>query len=472
MANDDLYFLDATELTRLIRKKEVSAADVMRAHIAQIDAVNPHVNAIVTLVADRALAEAVRADADYAHHEAVGPLHGLPVAHKDLHDTKGIRTTRGSPIFADNVPAVDALPVARIKAAGGITIGKTNTPEFGLGSQTFNTVFGATHNPYDLSKTCGGSSGGAAVALACGMIPLADGSDTGGSLRNPAGWCNVVGLRCSPGVVPNDTGSWSALNTAGPMARTTQDLALLLSVLAGPDARSPLSWPESGDHFRRPLETDVRGLRIAWGVDACGLPMEPRVRAAVNATRRTFEDLGCETEDAWPNLEGANEVFQVLRAIGLASGPLGTLLAEHRAQIKETAIWNVERGLALTGEEVVNAERARGQIFLRMVAFMEQYDALVLPVSQVAPFAIEQEYVTEIDGVQMETYIDWMKTCSFITTTAHPAISVPGGFTAEGLPVGVQIVGRYHAEFALLQLAHAFEQATKYGQRRPDIALR
>jgi amidase len=216
----------------------------------------------------------------------------------------------------------------------------------------------------------------------------------------------------------------------------------------------------------------VRGLRIAWGVDFCGLPMEPRVRSTVNANRQTFEDLGCVTEDAWPNLEGANEVFQVLRAVGLASGPLGTLLKDHRSQMKETAVWNVEQGFALTGEQVVNAERARGLIFLRMVEFMEQYDALALPVSQVAPFSIDEEYVKEIDGVRMETYIDWMQSCSFITTTAHPAISVPGGFTQEGLPVGLQLVGKYHGEVALLQLAHAFEQATLFGSRRPDIAIR
>lgn len=471
MAND-LCFQTATELVRRIRKKEVSGADVVRAHIEQIDRVNPHVNAIVTMVTDRALAEAIKADSRRGKKGVKsGPLDGLPVAHKDLFDTKGIRTTRGSPLFEDNVPTVDALPVARIKAAGAITMGKTNTPEFGLGSQTFNPVFGATHNPYDLDRTCGGSSGGAAVALATGMIPIADGSDTGGSLRNPASFCNVVGLRCSPGRVPGGTGGWSPLNTAGPMARNVQDLALLLSVMAGPDPRSPWSIDEPGDRFRGSLERDVHGLRIAWGVDLCGLPLEPAVRDTVNATRRLFEDIGCVTEDAFPDLTGAKKVFEVLRAVGLASGPLGALVRDHPDRVKETARWNVEQAYRLTGADVVAAEAARTTVFLRMVAFMENFDALVLPVSQVAPFSIDQEYITEIDGVEMGSYIEWMQSCSLITATAHPALSVPGGFTADGLPIGVQVVGRYRKEFELLQLGHAFEQATRWGEMRPAIAL-
>ncbi len=470
--DNELCFQTATELARLIRKKEVSGADVMRAHLDQVDKVNTSVNAIVTLVADRALAEAISADSKRGKKgNKAGPLDGLPIAHKDLFDTKGIRTTRGSPLFENHVPTADALIVARSKAAGAITIGKTNTPEFGLGSQTFNTVFGATHNPYDLTKTCGGSSGGAAVALATGMVPLADGSDTGGSLRNPASFCNVVGLRCSPGRVPGGTGSWSPLGTSGPMARNVTDLALLLSVLAGPDPRSPWSIEEPGDRFRAPLERDVKGMRIAWGVDLCGLPLEPAVRETANATRHLFEDLGCVTEDAWPDLSGAKEVFEVLRAVGLASGPLGTHVRDHPELVKETARWNVEQAYRLSGADIVAAEAARGAVFLRMVAFMEQFDALVLPVSQVAPFSIDQEYITEIDGVEMGSYIDWMQACSLITATAHPAISVPGGFTADGLPIGIQVVGKYHQEFPLLQLAYAFEQATRWGELRPAIAM-
>ncbi len=270
-------FLPAVELARLIREGELSAVEVMEAHLSQIERVNPEVNAIVTLLPERALEEARRADAALARGEGIGPLHGLPVAHKDLFWTKGVRTTFGSPIFENFVPKADALIVERLKRAGAISVGKTNTPEFGAGSQTFNEVFGATLNPYDTSKTCGGSSGGAAVALACGMVPLADGSDMGGSLRNPAAFCNVVGLRPSPGRVPSwpSQTSWSPLSVEGPMARTVRDAALMLSAIAGPDRRSPISISEPPGRFAGPLERDFSGVRVAWSPDLGGPPLEP-----------------------------------------------------------------------------------------------------------------------------------------------------------------------------------------------------
>ena len=429
-----------------MRRKELSAREVLEAHLAQIARVNPQVNAIVTLAADQAREQALRADEAAARGEFLGPLHGLPVAHKDLAETRGMRTTFGSPIFKDYVPDFSTLLVERTQRAGAITIGKTNTPEFGAGSQTFNPIFGATRNPWDLSKTCGGSSGGAAVALACGMLPIADGSDLGGSLRNPASFCSVVGFRPSPGRVPNvpSRNAWSALSVVGPMARNVEDVALFLSAIAGPDPRAPLSIHEPGSRFAQPLERDCRGLRIAWCGNQrgnfAGLPFDRRVSAVVNSQRRAFEALGCITEDADPDFSGADEAFKTLRALGFYQQH-GALLEPHRAQMKLTVVEEIERGARLTGPEIARAETLRSQLFARIGEFMTRYDFLVLPVAQVPPFDIAQEYVTEIEGQRMETYVDWMRSCYFISMTALPAISVPAGFTPEGLPVGLQIVG-------------------------------
>ena len=470
MAANELCFLTATKLAEQLRRKEISARDVMAAHLSQVERVNPKVNAIVTFAPDQAMAGALAADEALARGELVGPLHGLPVAHKDLFETKGMRTTFGSPIYADYIPTVDALPVRRLKAAGAITIGKTNTPEFGLGSQTFNQVFGATLNPYDTTKTCGGSSGGAAVALACGMVPIADGSDMGGSLRNPANFNNVVGFRTSPGRCPGPPGSWATLSVSGPMARTVGDVALMLSVMAGPEPSSPISISEPGDRFRQPLDRDMRGTRIAWSSDFGGLPVDSRITSALESQRHVFAGLGCEIEETAPDLSGAYEAFQTLRAVGLVQ-TRGDLLTTHRDKLKDTAIWNIEQGLALTGEQVARAERLRVQVFQRMKAFMDRYEFLVVPVNQVPPFSVDLPYPMEISGMAMATYIDWMKSCFYVTVTGHPAISVPCGFTPEDLPVGVQIVGRYRDEFGVLQLAHAFEQATGFWKRRPAVAV-
>lgn len=468
---DDICFLTATDLARRIRMKELSAREVMEAHLAQIDRVNPAVNAIVTLLPEQALAAADEADRQIASGETLRPLHGLPIAHKDLVPTKGIRTTWGSPLYSEFVPDEDALIVERLKNAGALTIGKTNTPEFGAGSQTFNQVFGATCNPYDLSKTCGGSSGGAGVALACGMIPIADGSDLGGSLRNPANFCNVVGFRPSPGRVPQwprEVG-WFPLSVQGPMARTVADAALLLSAIAGPDARSPMANRESGEIFRQPLERDFRGVKIAWSNDLGGVPVEPRVTAAISAQRSAFESLGCGVVDDEPDFRDAHEIFQVLRAWYFHAN-LGDLVEKQRDQFKNTVIWNVEAGAKLTGPDVSRAEKKRTQLYHRVRTFLERYEFLIAPVSQVAPFSVDQPYITEINGRKMETYIDWMSSCYYFSITGLPAISVPCGFTSEGLPVGVQIVGRHEDDFGVLQLAHAFEQATGVWKQRPAIA--
>ena len=403
----------------------MSARDVMAAHLARIERMNPKVNAVVTLVAERAMADAARADEAQARGGALGPLHGLPVAHKDLVDTAGIRTTRGSPFYRDNVPTRDALIVSRIRAAGAITLGKTNTPEFGAGSQTFNTVFGATRNPYDVSKTCGGSSGGAAVALACGMVPIADGSDTGGSLRNPAAFCNVVGIRPSPGRVPSESGSWSALSVSGPMARSVADVALFLSAIAGPDPRSPLSIQEDGARFRAPLGRSFKGVRVAWWRGLGGIPFEPEIRRIVDSNRRVFEDLGCIVEEAEPDFTGVDEAFKspeirVQLLAVRAARARASRVGEGHDQVR-----GGPGGAAHGGRCRAGAAR-QAQAHEQSRQFFEKYEYFVLPVTQVAPFDVTTPYPTEIAGTPMSDYLDWMRSCWYISFMSNPAMSVPG----------------------------------------------
>ena len=474
MTDTTINFLTAVELARRIRRKDLSCVEVMQAHLAQIDRVNPKVNAIVTYHPEQAMEGAKAADAALQRGDAVGALHGLPVAHKDLVDTAGVRTTYGSPIFADHIPQRDMLIVERLKQAGAISVGKTNTPEFGAGSQTFNEVFGATLNPYDLTKTCGGSSGGAAVALACGMLPIADGSDLGGSLRNPSNFCNIVGFRTAIGRVPvwPSQTPWSALAVQGPMARTVQDTALMLSAIAGPDARCPVALTDDGEAFNpltHSLDRDFDGVRIAWSADMGGLPVDPRIVSVIESQRGAFGELGCEIDDACPDFTGANDVFMIMRAAGMAA-TRAELLRTHRDKLKDTVIWNIEEGMKLNAAEVGMAEVKRAALFERVRKFMDTYEFMVFPVSQHPPFDVTQPYLTEVNGVPMETYIDWMRSCYYITATGHPAISVPCGFTGDGLPVGVQIVGRHQSEFSVLQLAYAFQQATGFWKQRPAVA--
>jgi amidase len=466
----DICEMSAVEMARLLRAKRVSAREVLQAHLDRIERINPLVNAIVTLVPEQAIAAAARADEALARGNPVGPLHGLPIAHKDLQLTAGIRTTFGSPVFKDFVPSHNSLLVERIAQAGAIVVGKTNTPEFGAGSQTFNPVFGPTRNPYDRAKTCGGSTGGGAVALACGMLPIADGTDMGGSLRNPASFCNVVGLRPSAGRVPvwPSTMAWSTLSVEGPMARSAADAALLLSAIAGPDPRSPIALAESGARFASPLDRDFANVRVAWWTDLGGLPVDRRVSAQVNAQRRAFESLGCITDDAEPDFSDADEIFKTLRAVAFVASH-GETVARHRGMVKDTIQWEVDRGQRLSAVDVARAETKRTALYHRMREFMERYEFFVLPVSQVPPFDVAQPYVTEIDGVAMETYIDWMKSCYYVSATGHPAISVPAGFTSDGLPIGLQIVGRHHDDWGVLQLAHAYEQTASSGRTWPTL---
>ncbi len=469
MSESDICFMTATEMAQRIRAGELSCRELIQAHLTRIERINPKVNAIVTQIPpEQVLAAAEAADEALTRGEVTGQLHGLPIAHKDLVPTKDLRTTWGSPIFKDFVPDHDGLIVQRLKKAGAITIGKTNTPEFGAGSQTFNQVFGETLNPYDSTKTCGGSSGGAAVALACGMLPLADGSDMGGSLRNPGNFCNITGFRTSPGRVPiwPKLVAWSPLSVEGPMARTVKDLALMLSVIAGPHPYSPISIAEPASLFTRPLDRNFKDVRIAWSKDLGELPVDPRVTRALEDQRHVFEDLGCIVEEDQPDFTDADEIFKVWRAWNFELA-FAELLKSKRALIKDSVIWNIEQGQKLTGPQIGRAEVKRTDLYHRVREFMQTHEFLICPVNQVPPFDISQHWVQNIDGVKMDTYIDWMKSCYYITVTGLPAISVPCGFTPEGLPVGMQIVGRHMDDFGVLQMAHAFEQATKMWQHRP-----
>ncbi|MFD8008720.1 amidase [Streptomyces sp. NPDC058955] len=459
----------ASELVRRLRARELSAREVVGAHLERIEQLNPTLNALVTLTADRALEAAAAADERLARGEPVGPLHGLPVAHKDTHNTAGIRTTHGSPVLADHVPEHDDISVERIRAAGAITLGKTNVPEFGAGSHTFNPLFGPTRNPYDTTRSAGGSSGGTAAAVAAGLQPLGDGSDMGGSIRNPASFCNIVGLRPSPGRVPlwPDFTPWATQVVQGPMARTVTDVALLLSVMAGPDPRCPVSIDQDPSAFAAPLEGDVRHLRVAWSPDLGGaVPVEPVVSAAVEAAAGVFTGLGCAVVRDCPDLTGADDVFRTLRGWQMAT-VLGPALEAHRDRVKPSLAANIDFGQRLTGADLGRAELLHGELFHRMREFFTRYDVLLLPVSQLPPFPVEIEYPAEIDGTTMHDYLDWMRSAYYISATGSPSLAVPAGFTPEGLPLGVQLVGPHRAELSLLRAGYAFEQATRHGERRP-----
>ena len=470
-SDSEIVFAPARDLVRWLGERRLAAEELMSRFLARIGEVNPAVNAIVTLDPEAALEGARAADAALVRGgEPAGPLHGLPIAVKDLTPTRGLRTTFGSPIYRDFVPEEDALYVARLRAAGAIVIGKTNTPEFGAGSQTFNPVFGATKNPYATGRTCGGSSGGAAVAVACGMLPLADGTDMGGSLRNPASWANVVGFRTSPGRVPvwPRTMLYNPLGVAGPIARHVADAALLLSVMAGPDPRVPLSIEQPGSRFRAPLERDFAGTRVAWSPTLGGYPVEPAVLDVCGAAAARFGELGCAVEETDPDLRDADEIFQTLRAFSFAMAHEEHLRL-HRDRMKDTVVWNTERGIALGAMDVARAETKRAALLDRVVEFFGRFDYLVCPVTQVPPFPVEMDWVREINGVRLETYIDWMAACYAITVTGCPSISVPAGFTPDGLPVGVQIVAPPKRDLEALQLAHAYEGVARFAERRPPL---
>src|SRR6516164_7238324 len=436
-SSEEICFIEVTALVELLRTKKVSAVEVMKAHLSQIASVNARVNAIVTLVdEEQLLREAQLADDALAKGNWLGPLHGLPIGVKDLNATKGIRTTYGSPLLKDDIPKTDCLLVEREKKAGGIVIGKTNVPEFGLGSQTFNPVFGATRNPYDLTKTCGGSTGGGTVATVCGMVALADGSDYAGSLRNPPNFCNAVGLRPSPGRVPNTPASlaWQTFSVSGPVARNVKDCAFFLSVLAGPDERVPISIEQPGSQFMHRLAgRDFKGVRVAMFRDM-GLAWEPELKEAIRAQSKVFESIGCVVEEAEPDYVDANECFLAWRHWTIESR-FGNLIATKGDQLNEYIHWHVEEGRKLTGPYLSRLEMKRSALYQRVRGFLDKYEFFVLPVNQVLPFDVMQHYPKEINGVRMDNYLSWMKSACYITTTGNPAASVPCAFSKSGLPI-------------------------------------
>ena len=467
----DLCFLSAKELAYLIRARQVSTREVMQAHLDRIHRLNPRLNAIVAMLGDdECLARADECDRRAARDEALGPLHGLPIAFKDLQPATGFPFTRGSPIYKDDRPQADSVLVERLRAAGAIPIGKTNVPEFGMGSHTYNRVYGTTLNPYDLTKSAGGSSGGAGAALAAGLLPIADGTDLGGSLRNPANFNNVVALRPTVGLVPNapDAMPLFGLSVNGPLARSVADVGWLLSIMAGPDDRDPGCVPSDPSTFRQPLDRTPNGVRIAWCADLGGLPLDQRVRSVLESRRTTFETLGCIVDEACPDFSNVDSLFLTIRA-WRAAAVLGPLLHTHRDQMKPEAVREIEAGLTLTGADIARAMIQHGELLDRMRRFHQTYPFIVCAVNQVPPFEATLDWPKSIDGVPMDHYIAWMKSTYWISAMCGPAISVPAGFTPEGLPVGIQIVGRRHDDLGVLQLAYAFEQATGFGRIRPVL---
>lgn len=465
------HYSTARDMAASVRDKQISARELLDLHVRRIEAVNPTLNAVVSLDVERAQESARAADEQLASGAPVGPLHGLPFAVKDTHEVGGWRTTFGSTLMADHVPAADELIVQRVRAAGAVIVGKTNVPEFAAGSHTFNPVFGTTLNPYDTTRSAGGSSGGSSAALASGMVPLADGSDFGGSLRNPASFCNIVGLRPTPGRVPTwpARNPWDTMSVQGPMARNVEDLALLLSTLSGPDPRAQIGLDTPGSVFAPPLAGDLHGLRVAHSADfGATFEVDTQVARITGAAIDVFASAGATTTAAYPDLTGAEETFRTLRAWNF-HGAFAEMLERNPDGFKDSLTQNIRAGKDLRGSDVSTAFATLGAIQDRMRAFFESYDVLVLPVSQVPPFDAGVEYPQEINGRAQQTYLDWMRSAYFITVTGCPAISVPYGFTDDELPVGVQIVVPQRQERRLLEIARAFELLTQAGQRRPVL---
>ncbi len=479
-AANDIVLMDAALLSQAIHTRRVSCVEVMSAYLDHIDRINPKVNAIVALQ-DRAelLAQASERDAQLARGESMGVLHGFPHAVKDLQAVKGIRMTLGSPILKNFVPAADGLMVGRLRRAGAIFIGKTNTPEFGLGSHTYNAVYGSTRNAYDPTRSAGGSSGGAAVSLALRMQPVADGSDYGGSLRNPAGWNAVFGFRTSIGRVPNDAyDAWlPSMGVSGPMARNVTDLALLLAVQAGFDARAPLSLDGDGSAFQRPFDRSFRGKRIAWGTDFKGqAPCEAGVLQVCRQALRTLETLGCIVEEAAPDFD-YEALWQA--TIKLRSWQQGVSIQAYyddpatRALLKPEAVYEIETGMRQSARDITAASVVRTAWSRAVGKFLERFDFLVLPTAQVFPFDIDRHWPQAIDGKKMQTYHEWMKGTLLVTMSGCPALAAPAGFSDTGLPIGIQFIAPNRQEFSCLQLAHAYESAFSSGNRRlPPLLVR
>jgi amidase len=467
----ELCLLPIRDLSLLVRTGQASATEVTQAHLDRIERLNPAVNAVVTVTAEQALREARLADAAVARGDDLGLLHGVPAGYKDTHDTAGIRTTYGSPLYADHVPDTDDVIVGRMRRAGAITLGKTNVPEFETGANTFNSLFGPTRNPYDLSRTSGGSSGGSAAALVTGMIAATEGSDLGGSLRNPAAFCNVVGLRPTAGLVPDTPSAfgWQSLLVRGPMGRTVDDVALVLAAIAGDNPRNPIALPGDGRSFADVRPADVRGLRIAWSPDMGGLiDIDADVLAVLDGQRAVLEGLGCVVEPAMVDLDGADSAFRTLRAWMLTYN-LGAVYRDHRDQLKPSLVWNIEEGQYLSGRDIAAALSMQTLLYQRAQEFFTWFDALVVPTTQTAPWDIDLEYPMVIGNQAGTSYLDCLHAGYAITMTGCPALSMPAGFTPEGLPIGLQLVGPHRAEHRLLSIAKTLEAATGHGHRLPRL---
>jgi amidase len=462
--------LSAMELRTLLQDGEVSSTEVLEAHLARIQETNPTINAVCTLTETRARADARLADNRWAHGETLGPLHGLPILHKDLIETAGIRTTYGSAAYRDYIPTQDALIVQRASNAGAVLLGKTNTPQFGTGGHTFNELFGTTVNPFDITRSAGGSSGGSAAALAAGMAPLATGSDLGGSLRIPAAFCNVVGMRPSPGRVPwlPSPMGWFPYQAMGPMARTVSDLALLLSVIAGPDERAPISIEESGVRFEPPLHAEISKFRIAWAPGIAGLPVDEDVRSVIQKLGQHVVGLGAEVAEAEPDLTGADEAFLTWRAWYYATN-YGQLLRERPEILDESTAANIREGLSLSGEDLGRAELLRTALQSRVAEFFVEYDILIMPCAPVAAFNVDRRFPATVADVRVVSYLDWMRHLYYITATGLPALSLPAGFTDQGLPVGIQIVAGPRRDLDALRFARALEEATQLVVQLPAV---
>jgi amidase len=468
---DDLLELSATELVARLRARELSSRELVEAHLQRIETVNPTINAVITLDAEGALEAADRADQRLVAGGPVGPLHGLPMTHKDTHRTRGMRTTQGSLVLRDEIPAEDDLIIDRLRRAGVISTGKTNVPEFGAGSHTFNEVFGTTTNPYAPDRSAGGSSGGVAAAIAARIQPLGEGSDMGGSLRIPASFCNIVGFRPSYGVIPTPSpvDAWQWLGRTGPMARTVEDIALFMSAVAGPAPELTLSAPLDGASFTGSLATDLTGVRIGWSPDlGIGIPVERAVLEVLEAQLAIFEDMGAIIEEASVDLTEADAVFGATRAMTFAAG-LGDLVREHRDLIKPEVVWNVEQGRSLTAQDWIDTTAAATRLQHHVRSFFGKFDLFLSPGAQVVPFDASLRYPTDVAGHPSQTYLDWMRSACVLSATSLPVLSVPAGFTPQGLPVGFQLAANHYQDMQLLRYGKAFEERTTAAARRPDL---
>ncbi len=472
MNKGDLCWTSAQELARMIRTKAVSPVEVVDAVLERIDRVNPTVNAYVTVTADQARAAAAAAEAAVIRGDTVGPLHGVPYSLKDLTATRGIRTTMGSKIFEHNVPDEDALLVRRLYAAGAILVGKTNTPEFGCKPFTDNRVFGATRNPWALDRSAGGSSGGAAAAVACGLAPLAEGSDLAGSIRHPAAWCGAVGFKPTQGRIPRypNVAGWNAMSSNGPITRTVGDAALMFSVMAGPDDRDPLSLPHTGERWTALADApSVRGWRVAWTPDLGGAAaVDSEIASASAAAAQAFTELGCTVETAAPDVGNIMEPFLALN-VAVRVATVGRHLAQWRDQMDPILVQRLDLSRNLTPEQIGQAEVARTAYHHRLLRFFERYDLLLLPTTATAATPLQAPIPAEIAGRSIRQHLDMLIPTFAFNLSAFPAISVPCGWTASGLPVGLQIVAGWRQDARALVAAACFEAQHPWSNRRPPL---